>query len=121
VNILSVVELPTTTTELWALPETYYSQMEASETKRAQSAIDRAVQCFNGREAPITVTSEIVVGRASEAIVTIAKSWNADLVVLGSHGKHGLERFLLGSVSQDVVHHAPCSVEIVRRRKVLKQ
>jgi nucleotide-binding universal stress UspA family protein len=123
VNILSVVELPTTTTELWALPETFYSQLEESATKQAKSAIDRAVKCFNGasREVPLTLKTEIVVGRATEAIMTIAKSWDADLIVLGSHGKHGLERFLLGSVSQDVAYHAPCSVEVVRRKKVQRQ
>jgi nucleotide-binding universal stress UspA family protein len=47
-------------------------------------------------------------------IVDEAKSWKADLVVLGSHGRRGLDRLLLGSVAQAVVRHAPCSVEVVR-------
>jgi hypothetical protein len=38
----------------------------------------------------------------------------ADLIVVGSHGYRALERFLLGSVSQSVVSHAACSVEVVR-------
>ena len=38
----------------------------------------------------------------------------ADLIVLGSHGYKTWERLLLGSVSNSVVHHAPCSVLIVR-------
>lgn len=45
-----------------------------------------------------------------------AEAFNADLIVAGSHGHGGLERFLLGSVSQTVAAHAKCSVEIVRRR-----
>jgi nucleotide-binding universal stress UspA family protein len=123
INLLSVIELPTTTTELWALPETYYSQLEESATRQANAAIDRAVQSFNAvnREIPLTLSTEIVVGRATETIMNSAKSWDADLVVLGSHGKHGLERFLLGSVSQDVAYHARCSVEVVRRKKVRSQ
>ena len=122
-TLLSVVELPTTTTEMWALPETYYTQLEESATKQANSAIDRAVQAFNGggTEMAVTLNAEVAVGRATEAIISKAKSWGADLVVLGSHGKHGLERFLLGSVSQDVAYHAPCSVEVVRRKKVRSQ
>lgn len=50
------------------------------------------------------------------AIVDEAKAWEADLIVLGSHGRRGLDRLLLGSVAEAVAHHAPCSVEIVRER-----
>ena len=48
------------------------------------------------------------------AIIDAAKTWPADLIVLGSHGRRGIDRFLLGSVAESVVRHAPCSVEIVR-------
>ena len=47
-------------------------------------------------------------------IIDEAKKWGADLIVLGSHGRTGLNRFLLGSVSEAVARHAACSVEIVR-------
>ena len=95
INLISV-ELPTTTTELWAMPETYYSQLEESATRQANAAIDRAVQSFNAvnREIPLTLSTEIVVGRATETTENSAKSWDADLVVLDIYGKHGLERFL---------------------------
>jgi nucleotide-binding universal stress UspA family protein len=49
-------------------------------------------------------------------IVEEAKRWPADLIVVGSHGYTGLKRWLLGSVAQSVVSHAPCSVEVVRKR-----
>ena len=48
------------------------------------------------------------------AIVEIARDWPADLIVMGSHGRRGFDRLLLGSVAEAVVRHAPCSVEIVR-------
>ena len=47
-------------------------------------------------------------------IVDIATEWHADLIVVGAHGRRGLERLLLGSVSDFVARHAKCSVEIVR-------
>jgi nucleotide-binding universal stress UspA family protein len=43
-----------------------------------------------------------------------AKTWNADLIVLGSHGRTGVRRWLLGSVAEHVVRHAHCSVEVCR-------
>jgi nucleotide-binding universal stress UspA family protein len=48
------------------------------------------------------------------AIVDAAREWHADLVVMGSHGRRGLDRLVLGSVAESVVRHSPCSVEIVR-------
>jgi nucleotide-binding universal stress UspA family protein len=48
-------------------------------------------------------------------IVDEARAWRSDLVVIGSHGRHGLDRLLLGSVAEAVLRHAPCAVEIVRK------
>lgn len=55
-------------------------------------------------------------GDARTVILDEATEWPADLIVMGSHGHTGLKRLLLGSVAQAVVAHAPCSVEVVRRR-----
>lgn len=66
------------------------------------------------RSAGINVTTAIVEGDPKSTIIDDAKTWGADLIVLGSHGRKGLERFLLGSVSEAVMRHAHCSVEIVR-------
>jgi nucleotide-binding universal stress UspA family protein len=60
------------------------------------------------------VTTEIRAGDARREILDCAAAWHPDLIVLGSHGKHGLERLLLGSVSESVVRHATCSVSVVR-------
>jgi nucleotide-binding universal stress UspA family protein len=46
--------------------------------------------------------------------VDLAKEWKADLIVLGSHGRRGMDRILMGSVSENVAIHAHCSVEVVR-------
>jgi len=56
-------------------------------------------------------------GDPATVIVEEAKEWRADLIVVGSHGYTGLKRLVLGSVAQSVVAHAPCSVEVVRRKE----
>ena len=56
-------------------------------------------------------------GDPRSAIVDEANEWGADLIVVGSHGRTGVMRWLLGSVAHAIVGHAPCSVEVVRRRE----
>ena len=55
-------------------------------------------------------------GEPGEAIVAAADSENADLIVVGSHGRSGVSRFFIGSVSDYVVRHAHCPVMVVRAR-----
>ena len=67
------------------------------------------------RAAGFAVTTETVPeGDPRTAILDAADKWPAELIVVGSHGRSGLDRFLLGSVSERIVRHAPCSVEVVR-------
>ena len=53
-------------------------------------------------------------GDPADAILDVAEELNADLIVVGSKGTTGAERFLLGSVPDKVTHHAPCAVMIIR-------
>ena len=57
---------------------------------------------------------KVMEGYAADRIVEVAADGNYDLIVIGSRGLSGLGRFLLGSVSDRVVHHAPCSVTVVK-------
>ncbi|MGH9140296.1 MAG: universal stress protein [Thermoanaerobaculia bacterium] len=65
------------------------------------------------RRAGFTTAATLRDGDPRHAILEVAKECRADLIVLGSHGRRGLDR-MLGSVSDSVARHAPCSVEIVR-------
>ncbi len=56
-------------------------------------------------------------GLADDEIITEAKEWGADLIMVGTHGRRRFSRFLLGSVAQRVVATAPCSVEVVRQKQ----
>jgi nucleotide-binding universal stress UspA family protein len=66
------------------------------------------------RAAGFRTCTTIKEGEPQHTILDCAQTWHADLIVLGSHGRKGLDRFVLGSVSEAVARHAPCSVEIVR-------
>lgn len=63
----------------------------------------------------LSVETSVREGDPRTEIVGAADDWNADLIVVGSHGRTGLKRLLLGSVAEAVVAHAHCSVEVVRR------
>ena len=56
----------------------------------------------------------VEVGDVRERILDSAVEWRADLIVVGSHGSRGIQRFLLGSVAEFVARHAKCSVQIIR-------
>ncbi len=60
------------------------------------------------------VSTAVRQGDVREVIIDSAAEWPADLILVGSHGRKGLQRFLLGSVAEFVARHARCSVQIVR-------
>lgn len=62
------------------------------------------------------VTSFIVEGIPEDEILEIAKKWDADLIVVGTHGRTGLEHFLIGSVSEKVIRHSIKTVLVVPTR-----
>jgi len=64
-----------------------------------------------------SISGETMLGPIAESIIEEATHWNADLIVLGSHGRKGFSRFFLGSVAERVAGHAPCSVEIVKQKQ----
>lgn len=65
----------------------------------------------------IHITTGTFSGSPESRIVETAEEMPADMIIVGSHGYNRWERLLLGSVSDSVVHHAPCSVLVVRSKK----
>jgi nucleotide-binding universal stress UspA family protein len=90
------------------------NQLQQQRTKEAKQLTKRVASSV----AASGLATETVVhdGDPSSVIVDEAEAWNADLIVLGSHGYTGFKKWLLGSVAQSVVSHAPCSVVVVRNR-----
>jgi nucleotide-binding universal stress UspA family protein len=110
VRVINVVEPISVSTPPQMDPQ-YYPELK-EQTKQAQVLVDRAAKKL--QSVGFRVDTVVEKGDARSAIVDAATAWKADLIVLGSHGRKGLSRFLLGSVSEAVARHAPCSVEIVR-------
>jgi nucleotide-binding universal stress UspA family protein len=62
----------------------------------------------------VSAESNYEVGEPGHQLCNAAREWGADLIVIGRRGKSGLTEALLGSVSNYVVHHAPCSVLVIQ-------
>ncbi|AKB53169.1 universal stress protein [Methanosarcina sp. A14] len=69
-----------------------------------------------GKAAGVEVESRVLKGHPAEKIVTFAEDNNIDMIIMGSLGKSGYERVLLGSVSEKVIRHAKIPVLVVRER-----
>ena len=68
----------------------------------------------SARKEGIEAQTHPVEGDPAEAILSVAEETKADLIVVGNKGMTGARRFLLGSVPNNISHHAPCAVMIVR-------
>lgn len=88
----------------------------ASEEHRHQAEELVARSARTLRDAGFRVTTNVEQGDPKVVVLDTAEKWKADLVMLGSHGEKNWTRFLMGSVSDAVVRHAPCSVQVVRIR-----
>jgi nucleotide-binding universal stress UspA family protein len=83
-------------------------QVRAERESAAQKLVDR------GRRLGLRVDFLIWEGEPGESIVAAAEAEGADLIVVGSHGRGAVGRFLIGSVSDHVVRSASCPVLVVR-------
>jgi nucleotide-binding universal stress UspA family protein len=118
VRVITAFELPLAPApETWALPPDYFEQLDRAARESAE-AIELAVvmKLAEMLGPPVKLTGNILPGSPRSVILEEAERWGADLIVMGSHGYGTWHRFLLGSVSQAVVSHAKCSVEVVRLR-----
>lgn len=96
------------------LPNT--QEIEKIARENAEAVLEETRKVIEKRLAGrnIDLDTEILIGSPESRIVEKAEDIGADLIVVGSHGYNRWERLLLGSVSDSVVHHAPCSVLVVR-------
>jgi len=92
---------------MWGVPADRLAEMSEHASKRLLATFWE----------PTATHSEFVEpGEPASKIIEVANNWHADLIVMGSHGRGKVMGLLLGSVSQGVLHHAPCPVLVVRAR-----
>jgi nucleotide-binding universal stress UspA family protein len=111
-----VIQVPDTQA-LYLLDEGMYVEDIAAKWQQAgQALVDRAAA--RALQADVTMTGAVIEegGRIADIIVAEARRWGADLIVLGTHGRHGVDHLLLGSVAEGVVRTSPVPVLLIRRR-----
>ncbi|MDI6801740.1 MAG: universal stress protein [Thermodesulfovibrionales bacterium] len=96
-------------TELTSVDRNRIFEALASETTEAMEKIRKSL---SGRS--IDVKTLIRQGDPAEKILETAQKMKADLIVIGSHGRHGTKKFLLGSVSSKIVDYSKCPVLVVK-------
>lgn len=94
------------------VPRSTYKELDAAATTSARKRMEELVK--QARAAGVKTTLTIVEGRPADRIVRAARATRADLIVMGTHGRTGLSRFLLGSVASRVISMSPCPVLTVR-------
>lgn len=96
------------------LPDT--TEFEKTARENAGKILEESSSSLRShfKERTLNVTTDVLFGSPESRIVEAADEFKPNLVVVGSHGYSTWERLLLGSVSDSVIHHVPCSVLVVR-------
>jgi nucleotide-binding universal stress UspA family protein len=116
VSVISVAHVP------FPMVDPYLGEQISSDPELSPSLLKAAQRTADGAAARlqavgIAAQSQAQLGDPRVEIVRAAEEGKADLIILGSHGRTGISRWLLGSVAEHVVRHAPCSVEVARARQ----
>lgn len=96
----------------WVNDPVAYQQVVVDPEKIAKEILNRAKACFEDLETPLHTAYAI--GDPAHAIIEYVEREGCDAIVMSTHSNKALKRFLLGSVTDKVVHHAKVSVLVVR-------
>jgi nucleotide-binding universal stress UspA family protein len=119
VKVLSVIDLVVPAMDPWYAAGEIMDRLREENTRFSQEAVQTAEKII--ADAGLKTTAQVLTGSPKWRILEEAEEWGADLVVVGSHGKRGLTRLLLGSVSEAVAMRADCSVDVIRDRALLNK
>ncbi|SRR5271169_4949381 len=107
-------------TVLAVVPELYLTELPDADRNRifeslsdeTRDAMEKIRKSLTGK--PVEVKTLMRQGDPAEKILETAQKMKVDLIVTGSHGRHGAKKFLLGSVSSKIVDYSRCSVLVVK-------
>lgn len=114
VTIVSAVRTPVTAyAEVYAPAVPYPTELVEEVTRHHEELCMSAEDEL--RKAGFPTAVKVLPGDPREALIDTVRAENADLLVVGSHGRTGISKLILGSVASHVVAHAPCDVLVVKR------
>ena len=108
VALIYVVDRTKESVSMEAGPTSEQSQMIL--LKEAQETIEQMIKMYNGAKKLYKFTPE---GFPKEEILNAAKEWEADVIVMGTHGRTGLSHLLSRSITEHVIHHATIPIMVV--------
>jgi nucleotide-binding universal stress UspA family protein len=118
-KVVSVIDLAVPAMDPWYAAGEVIDRLREEHAKLSQDAVRVGKKIVVN--AGLTATDEVLTGTPKWRILDEAIEWEANLIVVGSHGRRGITRLLMGSVSEAVALHAHCSVEVIRERALLNR
>lgn len=114
------VKFNSSLTVISIIPELYLTELSDFDRQKVMdalsaettAALERIRKSLSGK--PIETKTIMRQGPPAEKIIETAQKMKVDLIVTGSHGRHGARKFLLGSVSSRIVDYAPCPVLVIK-------
>jgi nucleotide-binding universal stress UspA family protein len=119
-KVLSVEELASGDDQMaWTTlapiyPKSLLDELIAHGHEQAECAVKAATEILERAGKSVITGEKLPMGDPRALILDTAEAWGADLIVLASHGRRGLDRFIMGSVSETVATYAKCSVQVIR-------
>jgi nucleotide-binding universal stress UspA family protein len=96
-------------------PALYYEQMVLALREAGKEVLEQAVVVAKTQDVQVeSELAEAIGGRAADSIIDVARQWGAELIVMGTHGRRGLRRLVLGSDAELVLRQSPVPVLMVR-------
>jgi nucleotide-binding universal stress UspA family protein len=117
ITLLCVIEVPDIANTIYDMPSNL--MMVEENLAAARDYLERVANELR-KDHQLRVNMEIKVGKPADLITEIAQSEFVDAIVLSTHGRRGIEKFIFGSVTQKVLNAMPCPVFVVPGKVTIK-
>jgi universal stress protein A len=114
IEVLHVAEIPLGEEHTVVKPDTGEEQLLSELIMQQAVKAETEFLAPFVRDATIPIEKSLLKGRPGKVIVEAAADRGADLIVMGTHGRSGFDRLIMGSVTERVLRSAPCPVVVVR-------